>query len=98
MARYGGEEFAVILPNTDEAGAKAQAERYRNGLLTVDWPLRQVTASFGVAELAPDTDAEAIICKADKAMYASKHSGRNRVTTATELARPREREYCLVGA
>lgn len=82
--RYGGEEFLIFLPNTEPAAAKGVAERIREGLL--QQPLAQsddgpvsITASFGVAQLAPEVAVEESIDRADHALYAAKESGRNRV-------------------
>ncbi|HEX8606985.1 MAG TPA: sensor domain-containing diguanylate cyclase [Pseudoduganella sp.] len=85
-ARYGGEEFAVIMPDTDGAGAVAVAERVRACILALQIPhqhspTQTVTASFGVATLVPDgviTVADIIAC-ADRHLYAAKQNGRNRV-------------------
>lgn len=83
VARYGGEEFIIILPHTDSAGAIAAAERFRIAIESADWPNRNVTASFGVAEMEPSTpNCAALISASDEALYASKHDGRNRVTLA----------------
>jgi len=85
-ARYGGEEFVILLPNTDKAGALAAAQKLR---LKVEQhmfphqekqPLGNVTISGGVAVFPYDArnTADLIRC-ADKALYAGKHAGRNRV-------------------
>jgi diguanylate cyclase (GGDEF)-like protein len=85
-ARYGGEEMAVILPETDLAGAELAAERMRQAIegLTIeridgDAPLA-VTASFGVASLPECAkDKEALIAEADAALYRAKRGGKNTV-------------------
>lgn len=80
VARYGGEEFAVILPDTDYAGAMALAERCRRAIAGRAWDRRPVTASVGVSTLTPTTaDAAALVQEADQALYRSKQAGRNRV-------------------
>ncbi|HEX8235699.1 MAG TPA: sensor domain-containing diguanylate cyclase [Abditibacteriaceae bacterium] len=80
-ARYGGEEFAVILPDTDEAGALVLAERLRSSIETTMQIKRAVTASFGTASLQTNIcDSAALISAADSALYHSKQHGRNRVT------------------
>ena len=85
--RYGGEEFAVVMPATNGAEGALVAERVRTAiectLITVpelDEPLR-VTASIGVAELNIGSlePAEALIARADAAVYEAKSTGRNRV-------------------
>jgi len=87
-ARYGGEEFAVILPGVDGEGATVVAERIRERVEKQlfpgeEGPLR-VTISIGVAEFIPKrmSSPSQIIAEADKALYHSKESGRNRVTVA----------------
>ncbi len=80
LARYGGEEFAVVLPDTDHAGAMVLAERLRQAVAGGRWEKRPVTVSVGVATLGPHTpDADALVQEADRALYASKLAGRNRV-------------------
>ena len=87
VARYGGEEFAVILPETDAAGAIEAAERFRATVESQEWPRRAVTISIGVAtwNLATETPA-ALLQQADEALYESKRSGRNRATHASMRA------------
>jgi diguanylate cyclase (GGDEF)-like protein len=87
VARYGGEEFVVVLPNTDAESAQEAAERLRQAIEAQAWEQRPVTASFGVATLsAVVASASDLIAQADKALYHSKHTGRNRVTYAGELS------------
>ncbi len=86
--RYGGEEFAIVLPGLDSTNALRVAERIRHAIaghrFTVikDHPGRSVTVSLGVATTNGDCDptSEQLIRQADKALYASKQNGRNRVT------------------
>jgi two-component system cell cycle response regulator len=91
IARYGGEEFAIVLPETDSAGAAVAAERVRAACADVPMPIStgdlKVTSSFGVAALSKETlsveaAAAAMMREADAALYTSKHAGRNRVTVA----------------
>ncbi len=82
-ARYGGEEFAVILPNTDNAGAMVVAEQLRRLIETATWDDRPITASIGVASMSEEVGTgEALVDFADRALYRSKQAGRNRVTQA----------------
>jgi diguanylate cyclase (GGDEF)-like protein len=82
--RIGGEEFAILLPETDSAGAAHVAERMRRSLNDVSIPLSDgatihVASSFGVAELAPDQEGEDLLRAADTALYRAKDEGKNRV-------------------
>lgn len=89
-ARYGGEEFVVILPQTDETGALAIAERLRTAVAGGDWEQRPITVSLGISTLSLDTPTPAsMIACADKALYASKAAGRNRTTHGNPAA-PRD--------
>jgi diguanylate cyclase (GGDEF)-like protein len=86
LGRLGGEEFAIVLPETDIAGAQATAERLRQQIAatvveTAAGAL-SVTASFGVAALGAQDDIEAMVAGADAALYRAKAAGRNRVTVA----------------
>ena len=82
VARYGGEEFVLILPQTDLEGASAFAERLRSTVESRSWPVRAVTASFGVAALRLEEGGSELITRADEALYQSKAAGRNRVTSS----------------
>jgi diguanylate cyclase (GGDEF)-like protein len=85
FGRLGGEEFALVLPHTGQAAAMGVAEKLRAEIArqTVEMPsgLVPVTASFGVAMLDwSGTDLDALIERADAALYAAKAEGRNRVS------------------
>ena len=88
LYRYGGEEFLLLLRNTRLQGALRLAERIRRHMERT--PLNcggheiHVTASAGVAELLDGEDAEALIERADRALYEAKHRGRNLVVSAQE--------------
>lgn len=78
--RYGGEEFLVLLDKTDKTGASLVAERLRT-LITLYTPL---TASMGVSTFPEDGgDEQALLAKADAALYDAKRSGKNRVCLAS---------------
>ena len=85
-ARYGGEEFLVLLPNTNRQAAQDVAEKLRTAIQDADIPhITPLTASFGVAAIPDDAnEAEQMIRKADRALYAAKAAGRNRVETITQ--------------
>ncbi|MGH8494425.1 MAG: sensor domain-containing diguanylate cyclase [Moraxellaceae bacterium] len=82
-ARFGGEEFMILLPETNVDGARDTAERLRRciaGLeLTTAKGLLRFTASFGVAEHVLGQELATTLHQADQALYAAKHSGRDRV-------------------
>lgn len=94
IARYGGEEFVIVLPETDLAGAAVAAEKLRALCADAPFPTSNgeiaVTASFGVTELriesaeqSDDSAAQALLRRADAALYTSKNDGRNRVTATS---------------
>jgi diguanylate cyclase (GGDEF)-like protein len=88
-ARYGGEEFVVILPDTGAKASVQVAERIRKAVMTMvvpsntEKPLPQLTVSIGVVAFPEHGQTlEEVIQASDKALYESKHGGRNRVTVA----------------
>lgn len=94
MARLGGEEFAAFLPGARAAEAEAAANRIRSAIagepITAVGQRLAVTVSIGVAaRKAGETSAEAIVARADRALYAAKTQGRDRIVSAD--AEPAER-------
>ncbi|GGP21232.1 sensor domain-containing diguanylate cyclase [Silvimonas iriomotensis] len=92
-ARYGGEEMAVLLPNTDLAGARSLAEKFCAAVRALDMihagnPASFVTISAGVHALIPrpDQHTPALVQPADEALYRAKESGRNRVESSASDA------------
>jgi diguanylate cyclase (GGDEF)-like protein len=85
VARYGGEEFLVILPDTDVAEGKIVADRVRVAVgdvkLVVEGSpdLPQITISAGGACLTRNQPMADLLTTADRALYESKHAGRNRI-------------------
>jgi two-component system, cell cycle response regulator len=84
--RYGGEEFVVVMPDTDIAYAYAVAERLRKSIETTPIVISRapgklsITISIGIAESESENDsAEALLYRADQALYRAKKTGRNRV-------------------
>lgn len=90
VARWGGEEFVLILPGADVWSAQLLAERVRRAIAAhvFEGGLR-VTASFGVASSEPG-GVDALVQRADTAMYISKDQGRDRVTIAELSASGRD--------
>jgi len=90
MCRYGGEEFLICLPSTKLDKAKKIVNRLRIGLsslpidLDKDNPLN-ITASFGIAKMATNIPLYGNIDRADEALYAAKHGGRNQAIAYEEI-------------
>ena len=86
VCRQGGEEFVVAMPDTSIAISSIIAERVRAAVqsepFAIDGGERSipVTVSIGLAEAKGDANSDALIMRADRALYSSKHGGRNRVT------------------
>jgi diguanylate cyclase (GGDEF)-like protein len=83
LGRLGGEEFGVVLPECTADAAARVAERLRRALAAVEVPLPggalRFTVSIGVADWPPQQPLETAMEHADKALYAAKSGGRNRV-------------------
>ncbi|MFI4869371.1 MAG: GGDEF domain-containing protein [Steroidobacterales bacterium] len=89
IARIGGEEFAVLLSHTSSCGGVELAERIRASVqhgkirrADTDESIGNVTVSLGVATGGDNEQFEAMIARADRALYQSKTAGRNRVTVS----------------
>jgi diguanylate cyclase (GGDEF)-like protein/PAS domain S-box-containing protein len=79
ISRIGGEEFGWILPNTTETDAHQAAERARQTIAAVSFPVvGHISLSIGVCELDAVSDADELYANADLALYRAKESGRNR--------------------
>ena len=88
--RYGGEEFLIVLPDTPMTGARRVADTLRHDISdhAVTWKDEAVTvtASFGVTTIEPgEVDSQAVIARADAALYRAKQAGRNTVRADQEL-------------
>jgi diguanylate cyclase (GGDEF)-like protein len=85
VGRYGGEEFVILLPDTGREAAELAAEKLRSAIATttVSGVTRPITASIGLAVLPDDAgESVALLRQADRALYAAKSNGRNRVEVA----------------
>src|SRR5260370_317936 len=86
FGRYGGEEFLLVLPDTPDGEAVRTLDRLRAIIADLDWsafsPGMQVTISAGVATLKPDETPDTFLARADRALYAAKAQGRNRIARA----------------
>jgi diguanylate cyclase (GGDEF)-like protein len=89
VGRYGGEEFLIIFEKASLDVARDLSERIRIRVLAdpfiEDATKLHVTVSFGVAEARDGDDAEALIRRADMALYEAKEAGRNRVRTELDI-------------
>jgi diguanylate cyclase (GGDEF)-like protein len=85
FGRYGGEEFVQILPQTDLAGAMADAQRLRRRIsaMELELPITRsvgpLTVSIGVAQYIPHETIDMAFARADQALYRAKQLGRDRV-------------------
>jgi diguanylate cyclase len=91
-ARYGGEEFAVILPQTQLAGAvnlanqiRAKVESKKLVKKSTGDILGIITISCGVTQFDPNETTEDFVRRADQCLYAAKRTGRNRVVSETQI-------------
>jgi len=88
FARYGGDEFVFLLPETDEKGAVALAEKVRSAVeahkFVYEGNVIPVTLSMGVTQFNP-YDTEDMFSVADRCLYAAKATGRDRVVSASKV-------------
>ncbi|MCA1585623.1 MAG: sensor domain-containing diguanylate cyclase [Acidobacteria bacterium] len=97
--RYGGEEFLVLLPETPLHGARRVAETLRREIADrpIPWAgdALTITASFGITQALPaEVNIQALIARADAALYRAKDEGRNcvRIASDTLTVVPRDRK------
>ena len=91
IGRFGGEEFIVALPDTHPRDALMVAERLQQKVSELEvmeaMPDHRLTVTVGIAGgLDEDADLDALIQQADRALYAGKHGGRNRVIVSEEVS------------
>lgn len=75
LVRFGGDEFAALLPGTGISDAEVIGERLRAAITGLE-----VTVSIGIAQWAPGDSIDAIVERADEALYAAKRAGRDRLS------------------
>lgn len=81
VGRWGGEEFVIICRDKDAEKARAVAEKIRQNVEAYQFPeIYHITCSIGITELKKDDNFTDAFNRLDKAMYASKQNGRNKVT------------------
>jgi diguanylate cyclase (GGDEF)-like protein len=86
IGRYGGEEFLLVLPDTADGRAERLLERLRVIVAELDWSEvaigMTVTISAGLTIFAPGDSPDSLLGRADRALYAAKAGGRNRIASA----------------
>ena len=92
-ARFGGEEFAMIFPQEHAKDVLETLEEIRIEVSSrtlkrrsTNEDLGAITVSAGIADYLPGEDMHALVERADQALYASKHAGRNRTTCSFDMA------------
>jgi len=92
VARVGGEEFAVLLPGASVRQAGVVMERFINTLAGMDIEIGtqslRISTTAGVAQLQDSESLDALMARADVALYAGKQAGRNRVVLVPADAAP----------
>ena len=82
VGRWGGEEFIIICPKTNKKEAILLAEKIRNKISLHKFnKTGTITASFGVSSYKENESLDTVLSKADEAMYLSKYSGKNKVSS-----------------
>jgi diguanylate cyclase (GGDEF)-like protein len=92
LVRWGGEEFLILMPGSDAHSAGLAAEKVREAIARATFPgVGPITCSFGVAQYLSGETAEALVARADEALYRAKHEGRNRVRVSSDAPQPAPR-------
>ncbi len=86
IARFGGEEFVMLMPETDVQAGVKMLEKVRETIAGCPFHFKgedvQITSSFGVAEFSEGDTVDAVLERADKALYKAKEQGRNKVVSS----------------
>ena len=86
FGRYGGEEFLLILPDTAKETGSRTLDRLREIIAGLDWaaisPGLTVSMSAGLTSVRTNDTTDAVLSRADRALYQAKQDGRNRIHTA----------------
>jgi diguanylate cyclase (GGDEF)-like protein len=83
VGRWGGEEFLIVCTNTDIFGAKETAEKLHRYIQSYHFPeIRNMTASFGLAQCGKTESIKDLFVRIDAALYRAKANGKNRVEIA----------------
>ncbi len=94
VGRFGGEEFLIVMPGTALHEAFEPLERLRRCIAGLDWSSTGLaikpTVTIGAAQYAPGETLEAVVRRADLALYLGKNAGRNRVVLNPPLGKPRQ--------
>lgn len=82
--RWGGEEYLLVLPGASPSTAQTVLARLQAAARGALFPGRTVTFSAGVAAYRGAESIETLLARADEALYAAKHAGRDRVELSAE--------------
>jgi len=86
IGRYGGEEFVLLLQGADANGGTRLVERIRGAVSSADWsdiaPGLKVSVSCGITSVHPTDTLDGVLARADQALYAAKHGGRDQLRVA----------------
>ncbi|MEO5344798.1 MAG: diguanylate cyclase [Magnetococcus sp. YQC-9] len=85
LARWGGEEFMIVSPQNDMESQRLLAEKLRGLIENTQFPtVGRITCSFGVAQRQEEDTIRILTERADRALYAAKEGGRNRVVASRD--------------
>ena len=83
FARFGGDEFVILMPEITIQDAQSVIESIREKIESIKIQNIFLSSSFGIKKIKKDEDFKSLFHRADQALYASKESGRNRITLAS---------------